>query len=110
MVGCFNLLPAPPSDDLGLEIDFVVVDSVRGRFTANLGRFSGILDLIWDVTLVLVAAVPVNFAFAAPSDLAVLGLVRRFDSAALDVGSGLAGGFDIGIALAAELERGKLRN
>jgi len=54
----------------------------------------------------------VNFDFAVPSDLAVLGLVRRFDIAALDVGSGLAGGFDIDIdiALAAELEPGKLRN
>lgn len=58
--------------------------------------------------LVVVGAV--NFDFAIPSDLAVLGLVRRFDNAALDVASGLAGGFGIDIALAAELERGKLRN
>ena len=52
----------------------------------------------------------VNFDFAVPSDLAVLGLVRRFEIAALDVGSGLAGGFDKDIALAAELEAGKLRD
>lgn len=110
MAGCFFPFPAAPADNLGLEFDFVVVDSVRGRFTANLERFSGILDPVREVMLVLVAAGAVNFVFAVPSDLAVLGLVRGFDIPATDLASGLAGGFDKDIALAAELEAGKLRD